>query len=85
MVDLTADPVGGGHEYTNLEDYDVYLYYKAAGRDPAADRHRAHDVPPGGALIWVLEDGQGARIGPAQPGAADRQGPAGRRVRGWRS
>ena len=66
VVDLTADPAGGG-EATNLEDYDVYLYFKQAdGTLQPIGTPRA-DVPPGGALIWVLEQGQGARIGPAQP------------------
>ncbi|MGH2838974.1 MAG: M14 family zinc carboxypeptidase [Thermoleophilaceae bacterium] len=66
VVDLTADPVGGG-ENTNLEDYDVYLYFKQADGTLKPIGIPRADVPPGGALIWVLEDGQGARIGPAQP------------------
>jgi len=66
VVDLTADPVGGG-ENTNLEDYDVYLSYKKAdGTLERIGTPRA-DVPPGGALIWNLEQGEGARSGPAQP------------------
>ena len=40
VVDLTADPVGGG-ETTNLEDYDVYLYLQAGGRHAQAGRHPA--------------------------------------------
>ena len=66
VVDLTADPVGGG-ENTNLEDYDVYLYFKQADGTLKPIGIPRSDVPPGGALIWVLEEGQGARIGPAQP------------------
>ncbi|HYH58219.1 MAG TPA: M14 family zinc carboxypeptidase [Thermoleophilaceae bacterium] len=66
VVDLTADPVGGG-ETTNVEDYDVYLYYKQANGTLKPIGIARNDVPPGGALIWNLEDGQGARIGPAQP------------------
>lgn len=66
VVDLTADPVGGG-ENTNLEDYDVYLSYKQPDGTLQPIGTPRSDVPPGGALIWVLEDGQGARIGPAQP------------------
>jgi hypothetical protein len=66
VVDLTADPVDGG-EATNVEDYDVYLYYKQADGKLKPIGTPRSDVPPGGALIWVLEDGQGARIGPAQP------------------
>jgi len=66
VVDLTADPVGGG-ETTNIEDYDVYLYFKQADGTLKPIGIPRSDVPPGGALIWVLEDGQGARIGPAQP------------------
>ena len=66
VVDLTADPVGGG-ETTNLEDYDVYLYFKEANGDLTPVGIPRSDVPPGGALIWTLEDGEGARIGPAQP------------------
>jgi len=66
VVDLTADPVGGG-ENTNLEDYDVYLSYKKPdGTLERIGTPRA-DVPPGGALIWNLEQGEGARSGPAQP------------------
>ena len=66
VVDLTADPIGGG-ENTNLEDYDVYLSYKKAdGTLERIGTPRA-DVPPGGALIWNLEQGEGARSGPAQP------------------
>lgn len=66
VVDLTADPVGGG-ENTNLEDYDVYLSYKKADGTLEPIGTPRSDVPPGGALIWVLDKGQGARIGPAQP------------------
>ena len=66
VVDLTADPVGGG-ETTNLEDYDVYLYFKQADGTLKPVGIPRSDVPPGGALIWTLEDGEGARIGPAQP------------------
>ena len=66
VVDLTADPVGGG-EMTNVEDYDVYLFHKQADGSLKPIGIPRSDVPPGGALIWVLEDGQGARIGPAQP------------------
>ena len=66
VVDLTADPVGGG-ETTNVEDYDVYLYFKQGDGTLRPIGTPRADVPPGGALIWVLEDGEGARIGPAQP------------------
>jgi hypothetical protein len=65
VVDLTADPVGGG-ETTNAEDYDVYLYFKEGDNLKPIGIPRS-DVPPGGALIWTLEDGEGARIGPGQP------------------
>jgi hypothetical protein len=66
VVDLTADPVGGG-ETTNIEDYDVYLYFKETDGTLKPIGIPRSDVPPGGALIWTLEDGEGARIGPAQP------------------
>jgi hypothetical protein len=66
VVDLTADRSGGAHEYGNVEDYDVYLYYKRDGQPQPIGTPR-RDVPPNGALIWVLTDGQGARIGPGQP------------------
>ena len=66
VVDLTADQVGGG-ETTNVEDYDVYLYYKQPDGTLKPIGIPRSDVPPGGALIWTLEDGEGARIGPAQP------------------
>ena len=70
VVDLTMDRTGSGvHEYANVEDYDVYLYYKGADgqAEPQPIGIPRTDVPPGGALVWVLTAGQGARIGPAQP------------------
>ena len=66
VVDLTADPAGGG-ENTNLEDYDVYLSYKQADGTLQPIGKPRDEVPPGGALIWTLEAGEGARVGPAQP------------------
>ena len=66
VVDLTFDRSGGAHEYGNVEDYDAYLYYKRNGEYEGIGAAR-NDVPPGGALIWNLNPGQGARIGPGQP------------------
>jgi hypothetical protein len=69
VVDLTSGPASDVHEYGNVEDYDVYLYYKGADGTgaPTGIGTPRSDVPPGGALIWNLTPGQGARIGPAQP------------------